>query len=500
MKTMIEEYFENVVLYQNKYGPQTVLVYMKGHFYEIYGIDNDTTQLGLVIYDVSSLLNIQLTRSSKKILENNMKNPLMIGVPIHALDKYCDILTDNGYTVVVYNQTTPSPNIIRELYKIYSPGTNINKTNPNNNYILSVYIEQDPYIGYSVGLAVLDVATGYSVCYESYSSKEDTNFSLDETLRFIQTYNPSEILIYSKNLSLTQAELTGYFEIKDIPIHWMLNITPKEFSNISYQTQFLSKIYKNIGLLSPIEYIDLERMPIALISFIILLQFAYEHDETFINNLQKPEIWYNDKHLILANNAISQLNLTGNGNRKTGSVLNIINNTKTSMGNRLLRDKLLNPIIDCEELTNRYNIIDAFISNRQLLETINKILGEIPDIEKLHRKMSLKLLRPCDFEIHLNSCENIKNLLTHTSTGCNLVSGLLPDSTVIASFEEYVKICNNSINIQEASKYALNNITNNFFHRGYNQELDTLDHMITKCTSFFETLAEKLGEIIGVVN
>ena len=76
-----------------------------GHFYEFYGVENNDMKKGC-IYDVASILNIQVTRKNKSIPENNMSNPLMAGFPSLALKKYIHLLLDRGYTVVLVEQVT----------------------------------------------------------------------------------------------------------------------------------------------------------------------------------------------------------------------------------------------------------------------------------------------------------------------------------------------------------------------------------------------------------
>ena len=117
---------------------------------------------------------------------------------------------------------------------------------------------------------------------------------------------------------------------------------------LSYQKTLLSKVFKNPGLLSVHEYLDLEKLQFGTISYVALLQFAYEHNENVINKLEKPEIWENNKYLILTNDSIRQLNLVDNSfqqniNNKFNSLFGIVNNASTAIGKRLLKDRLVNP-------------------------------------------------------------------------------------------------------------------------------------------------------------
>ena len=92
-------------------------------------------------------------------------------------------------------------------------------------------------------------------------------------------------------------------------------------------------------MLSPIEYLNFEKLPYAIISYLILMDFAYQHNENIVKNLYKPIIFEEKKHLILGNNAIFQLNILENNNqegpyKKIKSLFDVINNTSTAMGRR----------------------------------------------------------------------------------------------------------------------------------------------------------------------
>ena len=106
------------------------------------------------------------------------------------------------------------------------------------------------------------------------------------------------------------------------------------------------------------EYLDLEHKPNGVISFIFLLQFAYEHNEQVIERLDKPEIWEGNNYLILTNDSISQLNLVDNSsnniNNKYNSLLGIVSNASTAIGKRYLKEQVLNPINSVQKLNHRY--------------------------------------------------------------------------------------------------------------------------------------------------
>ena len=152
---------------------------------------------------------------------------------------------------------------------------------------------------------------------------EDKGYALDETVRFIHTYNPREILIHIDNSGMpeqeqiTKKELYQMLEINNRIIHDYPALYHKDFSKLIYQNEFLRKVYQTNGILSPIEFLHLENYPQIIISLIILLQYSFEHNENIINRLQRPIIWESNKYLILENNAINQLNLLNSSSGST---------------------------------------------------------------------------------------------------------------------------------------------------------------------------------------
>ena len=135
-----------------------------------------------------------------------------------------------------------------------------------------------------------------------------------------------------------------------------------------------------------------------------MLQFAYEHNERIIDKIMKPIHWNYEHHLILYNNSIYQLNIIPtnsyemkDSNSKFKSLFHIIQKTSTAMGKRLLKYRILNPITNIEELEKRYELTELFLNSGSLLLEIEKILGNIIDIERMHRKISLNMLHPYEF-------------------------------------------------------------------------------------------------------
>ena len=137
-KTIIDDYFEYQEKYQKQYGSKTLFFMQVGSFFEAY----QTLTQGYDLSIISNLLNILVSKKNKSIVTVDKKNPYMMGFPCPAISKFLKVLIDNGYTIILCEQVTPPPNPRREVTEIYSPGTYLENTSQDNNYILSIFIEE----------------------------------------------------------------------------------------------------------------------------------------------------------------------------------------------------------------------------------------------------------------------------------------------------------------------------------------------------------------------
>jgi len=268
----------------------------------------------------------------------------------------------------------------------------------------------------------------------------------------------------------------------------------------------LKKIFQKTGLLTPIEYINIEKNQYALISYIILLQFSYEHNERIIEKISVPVHWMYDDHLILYNNAIYQLNIVdiknsnSNSDSHNKSLYDLLQKTSTNMGKRLLKYRMSNPITSVIELNKRYDLIDIF-GKYEKLGDIEIILNEIIDIERMHRKMALLALNPYEFLNLTYTYENIIKLidfveLIDSASDANLFELLNIDKNIFLKFKEYIKDYCSSFNLSEIGKYGLSNITGSFFKSGQYKEIDNIQSEIDDINQFFKNECNYLSNMI----
>lgn len=380
MTSVLSEYLKIFEEYKKKYGNKIAVLMCVGSFFELYGVDNGMDKFGNA-REMSQVLNIVLTRKNKKVIENSMHNPLMLGFPCVALSKYVPILLNDDYTVVVADQVKAGMGFRRHVTEVISPSTYIDSSD-DDNYMLLIHVDKHQHIG----MSALSVLTGSSIVHECYSDKDDKDMPFDDALAFIKQYRPREIALSGEITS----SLTSYLELDDILCHKIPN--NKNSHNVAYQNAVLGCAFDNNSMLSNIEFLDLERTPCALLSYVLLIEFVHGHNPMLLRRMSKPDMFTCSEHLMLSTSTLDQLNVTSHTKSKH-TLFNVVNKCSTKAGKRLLLKRLTAPIVDPRELHRRYDQVDEFGSLFSH-EEVEKILKKISDVEKLQRRMTVGIMTP----------------------------------------------------------------------------------------------------------
>lgn len=504
---IIDEYFYLYNKYSLKYGKDnTILLMQVGSFFEAY----QTLSEGYNLQKLSDLLNIIVSKKNKSIIEVSKKNPYMLGFPIITLPKFLKILIDNSYTVILGEQITPPPNPKRAITNIYSPGTYIDEIHPDTNNIISIYIEEiNNTNNLIVGIASLDLTIGKSQIYETCSKNDDNKICLDDTLKFINTMQAKEIIIITNNLKKIKFEdIILYLELSNRKYYHQnmdsILSNNKSILKISYQQELLKKVYPYENILTPIEYLNLENLSYGRLAFIILLNYAYEHSHNIINNLDKPNIYNDNKYLNLGNNAIYQLslltldkiNISGiyNQNTTIKCLFDLINKTSTSIGSRFLKNNLVQPLVHHEDIKDRYNLINKIIKNN-LWKILESNLIGMQDIEKLTRKISLNIINPIEFYNWIQSLSNtikLFNIIINNDIDINKYNA----KNTLYELNDMLSLISNKFNIEELQKYSLNDIYGMVFNKNIFKDLDELNNRILKCQKFISAISYGLSKTL----
>ena len=499
--------FKKYLHFHNKYSEiydKMIVLMMVGQFYEIYAVINDEMHIGPDLNEICDILNIHVAKRNNNIQEITIDNFLMAGFPDHALVKYKNILLNHNYTIILVDQITPAPNPERDVVEIISPATTLDHFNKNDsNYLLSVYLSLYPSLiqnkkVYLLGLSLIDVTTGNSFVHRIQSTIEDEKIWKDELFRFIHYYSPSEIMIHfdTKDININKDEITSELSLNESLIHINI-IQSKEFFKPSYQNDFLSKIYKNTEGLSPVEFLNFERETEIRMSFLFMIQFIYEHKIQNTLEIKKPIFIESDKHLNLTHNSIYQLNLIKNYqsndsvNDKYSSLLSLLNNCQTAIGRRLCKERLLYPILNSNELNNRYQYISNFQKKHDdiiLYDHCIPSLKKILDIEKIIRKLSLNILHPYE----LNNLLISYDYYLKVSEKLKLYYPEFIDLDLIDIIYQFKKDIDHYF-ITNQLRFPLDKIETYFFNQDIYPELDKLNNDYLIKQKYLKCICDKLG-------
>lgn len=533
-KRMIDDYFEYQKSYTKIYGNKTIVFMQNGKFYESYNTDTE----GYDLLKIHEILQVRFARKGKNTKKNDPRSkPNMLGFPTINLCNSLNLLTQQGYTVVIFDEEHNSKNVgkktkfDRYVAGIFSVGTHISNKQDDSNYLIAIYIVSEPQLKMqqnllAIGVTLLDISTGESIIYECYGEKYDENFGMDELLRIIQGYKPTEAIIYFKPSSQEKASIEienikSYLELDRIR-HYIYTYTGKkeidekndpmkllnsDMFKINYQNDYLSTIF-NLGnqvnlnkKTSPVELLSLENKPYVLISLLIMLNYVTVHNKNLLKNLLCPVFYSYNKHLILGNNAIQQLNVIDSNNlesynKKIESLFDVVNKTATPMGKRLLKQQLTNPLSGEEKkiIKKKYDIIENLMKDK-LFTKIHLELKNIYDLEKCHRQMARGKLIPydlCRMDFFYKSVMKLIKIIRKNP----VVFSIISENTIekfIAFRGEYTDI----FNLEIMQKYSnFDDITESIFNKKYNKKIDNLNDKIIYGKTVLETIKNILSDIL----
>lgn len=356
-------------LQTKKENPGCILFYRLGDFYEMFFDD-------AVL--VSRELELTLTGKSCGMEE---RAP-MCGIPYHALDNYLSRLVNKGYKVAICEQVEDPKEakgmVKREVVRIVTPGTNIDNMaldETKNNYIMSIAFVDDKY-----GIAVADVTTADFLVTELDSKK-----LLDE----IYKYNPSEIVC-------NEAFLVSGFPLDEIRerLHLVVSSLDAVYFDEKLSTDLLLKHFKTNSL----ESLGLREFEIGTIAAGALLKYLYEIQKSSLEHMTHIRPYINGNYMMLDHATRRNLELveTLREKQKRGSLLWVLDKTKTAMGARTLRSYIEQPLNDYDEIIRRHKAIEEI--NRQMItrEELREYLNPIYDLERIMTKVIYQTANPRD--------------------------------------------------------------------------------------------------------
>ncbi|MDX4058255.1 DNA mismatch repair protein [Aliarcobacter skirrowii] len=453
-------YFKLQKLFEEKYGNNALVLMEIGTFFEVYEVNNDEEKIGKA-KEIAELLNIQLTRKNKNILENSKENPIMAGVPAISFEKHlARIIAEQKYTIAIIRQKGTPPNVSRYLDVVVSPGTNFDFViDQDENFITSIVVDQIRG-NYLIGYSAIDVTTAKCYYNEVFGTNEDKFFALDEIFNYMNMHKTSEVIVTIVDKNINQKEIIDYLELSLKSYH-LRTYRPK----ISYQNELFKNVFNIESLLTPIEHLNMELSPLSSESLAILIDFVLAHDSAIIQKLSTPIKLDVSRYIYLGNNALEQLNIIDTSHNP--SLIKLINNTSTAMGKRVLKERVTNPIKDTKELLRRYKLsLDLYDYHNP----IENELANIYDIERLTRRIKLNRLHPFELNYLYDSLLSIKELVKFME---NYKFVTPPCSS------EEINIFLNSINttfdLSVSARFMLKDVDTNMITSGINSLIDELN-------------------------
>jgi DNA mismatch repair protein MutS len=456
---LTEAYFKLQRLFESKYGENTIVLMEIGTFFEVYEVNNEIEQVGKA-KEIAELLNIQLTRKNKNILENSQSNPIMAGVPAVSLEKHLSrIIGEQKYTVVIIKQIGVPPKVRRVVDTIISPGTNFDYAiNQDENNITSIVIDivKENYL---VGYSAIDVTIGKCFYNEIFGTSEDPSYALDEVFHYMNSHKTTEVVVTFLDKNINQKEVLDYLELT----HKKYHINSAR-AKINYQNELFRNVFIIESLLTPIEHMDMERYPLSSESLAILIDFVIGHDSKIIEKLFNPTKLDLNRFMYLGNNALEQLNILESNHQP--SLMNLINNTSTAMGKRLLKERLTHPIKDEKEIKRRYQLsLDLYDYHMP----IENSMGNIYDIERLSRRIKLNRIHPFELSYLYDSLFSIKEVVTFMEDYNFIKPPCSSDEINI-----FLDALDTTFDLDIAAKYMLKDVSENMVKSGIDNKIDEL--------------------------
>ena len=380
---MMQRYLETKEQYKD-----CILFYRLGDFYEMFFDDA-----------IIAARELEITLTGKDCGQE--ERAPMAGVPHHAAEMYISRLIAKGYKVAICEQLedpkTAKGIVKRGVIKVVTPGTIIDSNmleERKNNYIMSIY-----KTGIYFGISVCDISTG-----EFYSAeiKDQQNFPLllDELAR----YNPSELVINSMMADCQE-------EISKIKERFECYITRFQDKFFDSKIDTLNLRF-NIVDTSNKTIENLKDKTLAVPPINALLAYIEQTQMTTLDHLNKITIYQISKYMSLDINARRNLEITEKmrDKSKKGTLLWVLDKTSTSMGGRMLRRWLNDPLIDTLEINNRLNAVKILKNDMILRGDITENLKKVYDIERLAGKMAYGNANARDMITLKNSLEKLPDL------------------------------------------------------------------------------------------
>ena len=498
---MMRQYIET----KNNYT-DCILCYRLGDFYEMFFEDAIITSREL-----------ELTLTGKDCGQE--ERAPMCGIPHHAINSYIPKLVERGYKVAICEQLEdPKATkglVKRDVVKVITPGTIVDGNileDKKNNYIMSIYKE-----GMFFGVAICDISTGDFYATEI---KEDNNFAklLDE----ISRYNPSELVI-NKMMDDSQTEMkqikqrfNSFITVEDEKNN-IFNDEMKDDAGVNNESYIISsenkKYWNSEGnntfsndaksiknkfeiLDKNDKQIDIEKKMFAICAINGLMNYVQTTQKEFPQNLSTIIYYEPAKYMSLDISARRNLEITEKmrDKSKKGTLLWVLDKTSTSMGGRLIRRWLSDPLIDVNDIKARLSAVKELKDSRILRDDITEALKNVYDMERLAGKISYGTANARDLISLKNSIAQLPKLKRALSrTDSKLLKNMFESLDTLDDLFDLIEKA-----IEDDPPITLKD--GGVIKKGYNEDVDRLRDITTNGKQYLVNIEAEEREKTGIKN
>lgn len=405
----------------------------------------------------------------------------MCGIPYHAAETYINRLIDKGYKVAICEQVedpkTAKGIVKREVTRVVTPGTNLNMQELDegkNNYLMAIVCVGDHF-----GVSTADITTG-----DCYVTEVDEERKLwDEINKFL----PAEIIC-------NDAFLVSGVDVDDLRNRLHISVFALEswYFGDDLCKQTLLEHFK----ISSLEGLGLADYDSGVIAAGSLFRYLLDTQKNTMEHMNKIIPYTTDRYMVIDSSSRRNLELveTLREKQKRGSLLWVLDKTKTAMGARMLRSFVEQPLIDADAINERLDAVTELNMQAMLREEIREYLNPVYDLERLVSRISYRSANPRDllaFKMSLEMIPHIKNLLA------NFTSPLLVRiNEQMDGLEDLYTLLEASIT--EDPPLAVKE--GGIIREGYNEQVDTYRNSKTQGKSWLAQLEAEEKEKTGIRN
>ena len=463
MTPMMQQYMDT----KNDYK-DCILFYRLGDFYEMFFED------ALIC---ARELEITLTGKNCGLEE---RAP-MCGVPFHSVEGYLNKLISKGYKVAICEQVEDAKSakglVKREVVRIVTPGTNLNTQaldESRNNYLMSIVYTTNAY-----GISAIDITTG-----DYYVTEVDNERKL---LDEINKFSPSEIIC-------NDSFYVSGIDIEDL--RGRLAISVSALEPWYFDDDLCIRSLKNHFHVGDLQGLGLTDYTIGTIAAGSIMQYLYETQKNALIHITKIIPYVTSKYMLLDSSTRRNLELTETlrEKQKRGSLLWVLDKTKTAMGARLLRNYVEQPLIHAEHINDRLDAIEELNASAITREELREYLNPIYDLERLISKVSYKNTNARDliaFKTSLEMLPHIKTLLQEFKK--SELKGAGEELDVLSDIYQLI-----DDSIEEDPPLSVRE--GGFIKEGYSEEVDTLRKAKTEGKDWLAELEAREREATGIKN